>query len=48
MKSAATKIVAGHANANKRELRTVCIAPCFINSMANPAGNRHIDITIFP
>lgn len=36
MKSAATKIVAGHAIAARSELSTVYIAPCLINSIATP------------
>lgn len=38
IKSVAASRVAGHANAARKPLKTVLIAPCFINSKASPAS----------
>ena len=45
IKSVAASNVAGQANAARRPLKTVLIAPCFINSIASPASTMTVIVT---
>lgn len=46
MKSVAASNVAGQANAVSRVLKTVIIAPCFINSIATPSSSQKRSIKV--
>lgn len=46
IKSVTDSNAAGQANAVRRPLNTVIIAPCFMNSNAIPAGNVNYTIMV--